>query len=130
MKAIQIKKTVTVYDQMGHEYQGAFVPFFFPIQQNGGGQQQNTYPQGTLEEIAGRESYTIQYFAYRSQQDSSQNPQARFPLYSSQGTPVGQLVLQLDKDEQKEFSLALLNQKMLEKFETIFGKENVELIDE
>ena len=140
MKAIKINEKVTVYDVMGNEYNGAFIPFaistqmpqelYQKLQQHGQAQNylQNIAGQ-SLEELASRGVYTIEYRTFKSKESVTQIPMRTFELCkNNDAVRVGQIVVKLTPEEQKEFSIKTLNQKVLEYFSEIFGTENVELI--
>ena len=125
MKGIQIKTKVA--DQMGNTYESAFVMFAISTQQRGGN---NGAQGGTVEELASRGEYFVLYRTYKTKEDAKLTPVRNFPLFTSDGTLVGDIVVKLTNDEKKDFGIKILNRKVLEHFQGIFGDENVEMVEE
>jgi len=125
MKGVSIKTAVS--DQMGNTYEGAFVVFVISTQQRGGN---NSGQGGTVEELASRGEFYVLYRTYKTKEDARLAPMRNFPLFTSAGVPVGDVVIKLTDDEKKDFGIKILNQKVLTYFQDIFGADNVELEEE
>jgi hypothetical protein len=84
----------------------------------------------TVEELAGRGQYAVEYKAYRSIEMLKNSPHRPFPICKeNDGVQLGQIEVELTPEEQEDFGIKILIQKVVELFGRIFGEKSVELIE-
>jgi hypothetical protein len=84
----------------------------------------------TVEELAGRGQYAIDYKAYKSVEMLKNASHRPFPLCKeNDGAQLGQITVELTPEEQEDWGIKILTQKVVGLFGGIFGEENVEVME-